>query len=116
LSILLASLIVGVASHALGAPTLSIAPDTSTVQVSDLFEIQLLVNADVDTFSNFQVIVQFDPTIIEVDTVFKGSIYVNAGHDDVWHVEEESLGTWEALLELRDRSWRIGATAVSGPC
>ena len=90
-------LLLGGAAPALGVPTLSIEPESTSVETDEFFELQVMVNADVDTFSNFQIIFQFDPAIIELDTVFEGDLYVQAGIQNIFTVEEESLGTWEVF-------------------
>ncbi len=90
-------LLLGAAAPALGVPTISIEPGSTFVETDEFFDLQVMVNADVDTFSNFQIIIQFDPVIIELDTVFEGDLYVQAGFQNLFTVEEESLGTWEVF-------------------
>ncbi|MFH1278330.1 MAG: cohesin domain-containing protein [Candidatus Eisenbacteria bacterium] len=80
-----------------GAPTVSLAPASVLVAPGDEFEFALRINEEADTFANFQVIFRFDPSIIEFLQALEGSLYVETGLPTWFHVEEESLGTWEVF-------------------
>ncbi len=76
-------------------PTVYLEPADTTVSVGQEFDVRLMINDEADTISNFQVILRFDPNILELVSVEEGSLYVSAGYETFFHVEEESLGTWE---------------------
>ena len=109
-------------------PIVSIDPPTKLVGPGLEFDLDIVINEEADTFSNFQVIFQFDPTVIEFVEAFEGSIYAETGLNTWFHVEEESTGTWEvfevlfpgssfvvapgALAHLRFRALADGVTPV----
>jgi hypothetical protein len=76
-------------------PTVYLEPVDTTVSVGQEFDVRLMINDEADTISNFQVIIRFDPNILQMVGVEEGSLYVTAGYETFFHVEEESLGTWE---------------------
>jgi len=76
-------------------PIVYLDPDSTTVAVSDSFDVRLMINDEFDTFSNFQVVLRFDPNVVELSGVDEGSLYVSSGYQTFFHVEEESLGSWE---------------------
>lgn len=92
-----AVLLLGAASAlpAVGLPTISIDPGSSVVSPGEEFDLVLRINADADTFSNFRVILRFDPAVLAFVEAVEGSLYVETGLPTWFHVEEESLGTWE---------------------
>jgi hypothetical protein len=79
-----------------GDAVLSIQPEITVVFPDSLFDVSVWIDG-VDTMSNFQVFVRFDPWVIEFVEAFEGSLYVYTGDwDNTWFFfEEESLGTWE---------------------
>jgi hypothetical protein len=85
----------GVPSPASAVLTVYLEPESTTVSVGQEFDVQLMVNDEADTISNFRVVIQFDPDIIELVSAEEGSLYVSAGYESFFHVEEESLGSWE---------------------
>jgi hypothetical protein len=86
-----------VPARAPAVPTISIEPSLITVAAMEVFDLQIAVDAEADTFSNFDVVVRFDPGRIELVTVLEGSLYVNSGHSTWFVFEEESTGVWEVF-------------------
>ncbi len=78
-------------------PTISLQPATTDVGVGVEFDLSLMIDAAVDTFSNFQIVIEFDPSIIQFVDAFEGSLYTSAGHQTFFDAMEESLGTWEVF-------------------
>lgn len=89
--------IAGFASDADAQPMLSFLPDTSFVSVGDTFDVSLMIDAFVDTMSNFDVVFAFDPNVLEFVDAEAGSLYTSVGWQDFFNAEEESLGTWEVF-------------------
>ncbi|MFH1681718.1 MAG: hypothetical protein ABIH26_13885, partial [Candidatus Eisenbacteria bacterium] len=84
--------VLGAFTPASADPTVYLEPESTTVAVGQEFDIHLMIDDGTDTISNFQVIIRFDPGIIGMVGVDEGSLYVSAGHETFFHVEEESLG------------------------
>ncbi|MFH1681420.1 MAG: hypothetical protein ABIH26_12370 [Candidatus Eisenbacteria bacterium] len=84
-------------ASAWGAPTISIEPAVLTVDPSDLFGLRIMVDAEADTFSNFDVVVRIDPGRVEFVEALEGSLYVNSGYNTWFEFEEESTGVWEVF-------------------
>lgn len=97
LLVLALSLITGFASDVDAQPMLTFLPDTSFVSVGDTFDVALMVDAFVDTMSNFDVVFAFDPTVLEFVSAAEGSLYTSIGWQSFFNAEEESLGTWEVF-------------------
>lgn len=79
------------------APEVYIEPAAKTVAPGDTFDLQVRVNADADTLSNYDVVLRFDPVILELVEVVEGSLYTNSGYQTFFVANEESLGTWEVF-------------------
>ncbi len=78
-------------------PAVTVTPATSSVQPGDLFFIDVRVSAEADTISNYNVILQFDPTVVELMEVVQGSLYQGYGDFSWFESTEESLGTWQVF-------------------
>jgi len=76
-------------------PEVSTAPVCSVVDRDDEFDVRILVNAEAETISTFQVVIRFDPDVIEWLGADEGSLYVNSGYTTWFVSEEESTGVWE---------------------
>jgi hypothetical protein len=87
-----------VSSSSPAGVTVSIQPEVTVVPVDTEFEVSIRV-AGIDTISNFQAFVRFDPELLEFVDAIEGSLYVYTGDwDNTWFFfEEESLGTWEVF-------------------
>ncbi len=79
-----------------GDAAMSIEPAVRVVPRGAYFDLSLVIDG-VDTMSNFQAFIRFDPAILEFAGATEGSLYVYTGEwDNTWFFfEEESLGTWE---------------------
>ncbi|MFH1681449.1 MAG: FlgD immunoglobulin-like domain containing protein [Candidatus Eisenbacteria bacterium] len=75
---------------------MSIEPELTVALLDSMFDVSVRIDG-LDTMSNFQVFVRFDPGVVEFVEAFEGSLYVYTGTwDNTWFFfEEESLGTWE---------------------
>lgn len=79
-------------------PTVYIDPDTTLVGVGDPdFEVGILIDGAIDTFSNFQVVIQFDPSVISFVESLEGSLYTSSGHQTFPGENEQSPGVWEVF-------------------
>jgi hypothetical protein len=80
-------------------PTVSLEPAMVWVSPGEQFDIQVMINADADTMSNYHVVVRFDPLILEFITATEGELYTDLtpGFWTWFGSEEESLGTWEVF-------------------
>ncbi len=99
-------------SPAVAIPLVSIDPPTILVGPGLEFDLDIVINDEADTFSNFQVIFRFDTSVIEFVEAFEGSIYVETGLNTWFHVEEESTGTWEIFEVLFPGSSFVVAPGV----
>jgi hypothetical protein len=108
---------------------MSVDPAVRVVTGGSEFDLSLRID-EVDTMSNFQVFIRFDPAILEFVQATEGSLYVYEGEwENTWFFfEEESLGTWEIfdvifptgsyilppgeLASLRFRTREYGITPV----
>lgn len=75
----------------------SVEPPSVSVQPADQFELQLWINSEADTISNYDIVFSFDPVILEFVEAIEGSLYSNSGFETWFEAEEESLGTWEVF-------------------
>ncbi len=74
----------------------SIDPSFTRVDPNEIFDLSVMISAEADTFSNFQVFVEFDPTVLEFVEAFEGSLYANSPWPNPWFLfEEESPGLWQ---------------------
>jgi hypothetical protein len=77
-------------------PTVYIDPDTTVVDESvPDFEVALMIDGVIDTFSNFQVVIQFDPSVVSFVESLEGSLYTSSGHQTFPGENEQSPGVWE---------------------
>lgn len=81
--------------QAAAIPTVYIDPPATIADSGEVFDVGIRINEDADTFSNFQVIVRFDPAVLFLQQVFEGSLYTSYSGQRFFVAEEESLGTWE---------------------
>ncbi len=90
-------ILVGLCLPALASaiPKVYIDPPVSYVDVNEEFDVQVMISAEADTFSNFQVFLEFDPGLLELVEVFEGSLYTESGLQTWFEWEEESAGLWE---------------------
>jgi hypothetical protein len=90
----------GLSALAYAVPTVSVEPPSIAVHPSEEFELQLWISAEADTISNYDVVFQFDPLIVQFVEAIEGSLYVNSGFSTWFAAEEESFGTWEVFDAL----------------
>lgn len=84
-------------TNARATATVSLLPESTSVAVGADFDLQISIDDGIDTFSNFQVIFRFDPTLVEFVEAFEGSLYTSSGYQSFFDAEEESLGTWQVF-------------------
>jgi hypothetical protein len=89
----------GLPSSGQAIPTVSLEPAMVSVDAGEQFDIGVMVSADADTMANFQVVVRFDPGILEFVSAVEGEMYTDLrpGFWTWFGSEEESLGTWEVF-------------------
>lgn len=92
-----AALLFGVSAHTFAVPTLSLEPESTSVAAGTEFELRVMIGPEPDTISNTQVIVRFDPAIVQLVSAVAGSLYTSSGYQSFFSATEESLGTWEVF-------------------
>jgi hypothetical protein len=60
---------------------LSVEPDSSLVYIGDLFDLDVMVNGDVDGLMGYNVTIRFDPLYVEIVNASEGSLPALSGHD-----------------------------------
>jgi hypothetical protein len=83
------------ARSAYAVPTVYLEPDVSIVDEGAVFDVCVMVNADADTISTFDVVFRFDPGVVEMVAAYEGSLYAECPYTTWFVAEEESAGTWE---------------------
>ena len=76
-------------------PMVYVEPETSAVDSGEVFETQVMVSADADTMSNFQVFATYDASVLEFVQAIEGSLYTNSGLQTWFYFNEEPPGTCE---------------------
>lgn len=110
------------------APVVSIEPAVTIVDPIDLFELTVWIDAGVDTISNFQVIFDYDVSVIEFQEAIEGSLYTSSGNQTWFYFNETPPGTVEVfdvifpamsfvlppgeLVRLRFRAVADGVTVI----
>ncbi len=79
-------------------PLAAFQPSVTVVAPNQDFDVQVWISG-VDTISNYQVYVQFDPSVIEFVQAVEGSLYLHTYEsDDTWFfTREESSGTHQVF-------------------
>ncbi|RPH46551.1 MAG: hypothetical protein EHM91_07025 [Planctomycetota bacterium] len=88
-------LLLGLSAEARAVPTVSIDPVGTIVDPGVEFDVRIMISADAETISTFDVVYRFDPAVVEMVAAYEGSLYVNCPWTTWFVAEEESLGTWE---------------------
>ncbi len=84
-------------SFSQAAPVVSIEPAVTIVDPNDLFELAVRIDAGVDTISNFQVIFDYDVSVIEFQEAIEGSLYTLSGNQTWFYFSESPPGTVEVF-------------------
>ncbi|MFH1681447.1 MAG: hypothetical protein ABIH26_12505 [Candidatus Eisenbacteria bacterium] len=90
-----AFLVLGLPLRAWAVPTVSIEPVGTIVDPGEEFEVRIMISAEAETISTFDVVYRFNPDVLEMVAAYEGSLYANCPWTTWFVAEEESLGTWE---------------------
>jgi hypothetical protein len=91
--VILAALAVPAAGLAI--PTVSVEPETTVVDSGDIFTVRVMVDAEADTMSNFQIFITYDTSVLQFVQAMEGSLYANSGLQTWFYFNEEPPGTCE---------------------
>ncbi|MFH1278332.1 MAG: hypothetical protein ABIK65_08130 [Candidatus Eisenbacteria bacterium] len=91
------ALVIGTVQPAPAGPSVFVEPRATFADPSDYFEVGLRIDDGVDTISNFQVFVEFDPAVIRFDVALEGSLYTASGNQTWFYFEEIVPGSLEVF-------------------
>jgi hypothetical protein len=126
---LFAVLVLGVAgaAQALPGPTISIEPMTVFVEPGDLFALDVSISEEVLGVTGYDLIIDFDETLLEVVNVIEGALPAGSPPTYFWWTDEgtesqsivingavlgHSVDGPGTLAELRFRALELGVTPV----
>jgi hypothetical protein len=76
-------------------PTVSVEPETTVLDSGQVFEVAIMVSADANTMSNFQIFFRYDTAVLRFAQALEGSLYYSSGLQTWFHYSEEPPGTCE---------------------
>lgn len=91
------ALLIGFARSAPAGPSIFIEPRATIVQPTEFFEVGIRVDDGADTVSNFQVFVEFEPSVLRFVEAIEGSLYTESGNQTWFYFEEIVPGSLEVF-------------------
>jgi len=82
----------GLASRPAGALTLSLAPDTTKVDIENIFEINVAAGPDSVDLMGYHIKIDFDPEYLQLISCSEGALPADSGEETFFHWKKESSG------------------------
>ncbi len=98
------------AGNASAGTGLQVSPDTSNVLVDDTFQIQIYIDASINSLMGYDIKVAFDSSVVEVISVDEGSLPGSGGVPTFFHWFDAGLPSDTVLV-----NGAVLGTTVDGP-